>query len=320
LLKYYLACDAWTNRASFTMLSASYRYFLAVAQEGSLRKAAERVHVSQSAISRQITILEDNFGISLLERHARGAVLTGAGELLFDHILRLVNNEQALKVELLSLKGLDHGHVRISCGSGFADDLVQYVLPAFAEAHPAMTYSVMVAGSDIIVRSLLDENADIGLHLATSQHPKLQMVASENWPLHVIMPLGHPLCEQDPVDAVSLAKFPLALPPATHRVRQLVSDIAVSEGIQLNPLMECNSYSALKGFVVSGLGLSVMSVYAAASEIATGKVTTRPLKNAVMSETTASLVVRKGRILSLAAKEFIKITLSRHPAFKSVVD
>src|SRR5258705_12062528 len=124
------------------MLNASYRYFFAIAQERSIRKAADRAHISASALSRQLSLLEEELGQPLLERRARGVVLTGAGTLLAEHIRRLMVQEQELRTDIAELNGLRNGHIRLGLGHGFASSIANLAVPRFAARHPGIPYTI----------------------------------------------------------------------------------------------------------------------------------------------------------------------------------
>src|SRR6185436_5915960 len=101
------------------LLPPEYRYFYEVANSGSIRKAAELLHVSPSALSRQIQRTEEALGTPLIVRRKTGVQLTAAGEMLLQHVRETVTSEEQLRVELANLAGLRRGHVRMACGEGF---------------------------------------------------------------------------------------------------------------------------------------------------------------------------------------------------------
>ncbi len=103
---------------------AEYRYFYEVANSRSVRKAAEVLHVSPLALSRQIKKIEDSLGAQVIERSRDGIRLTTAGELLLRHIRESFSNEERLLAQVDEISGLRRGRVRIACGDGFLPDLL----------------------------------------------------------------------------------------------------------------------------------------------------------------------------------------------------
>ena len=117
------------------------RYFLEVAQVGSLTEASVRLHVATSAISRQISGLEQTLGTPLFERQPRGMVLTAAGEILAVHARRSrMDAEHALE-GIQALQGLRSGLVRVAATEGFSGDFLPRLMQQFRLLHPCLLYT-----------------------------------------------------------------------------------------------------------------------------------------------------------------------------------
>ncbi|MDB5861637.1 MAG: putative transcriptional regulatory protein LysR-family [Ramlibacter sp.] len=288
------------------MLNASYRYFHAIAQERSIRKAADRVHVSASAMSRQISLLEEELGEILLERRARGVELTGAGVLLAEHIRRLMLQEHELRADMAELSGLRHGHVRMALGNGFASS-VAHLLPRFSALYPGITCVLTVASNDEILRAVDEEEVDLGLMFSPADHPSVDVLSSFAAPLVAVLSAQHRLAGRASLPITVMQQEPLALLKPSHRVRQMLQQVELQEGCRLQPVLETNSYEILKAFVADNLGMTVLPMLSVASELASRKLATVPLEHAALSSTVASLVVRRGRKLPVAAAEFLKV-------------
>src|SRR5437763_4836937 len=96
-----------------------YRYFYELANSRSMRKAADVLHVSPSALSRQIRKIEDLLGSQLVERGSSGIRLTTSGEYVLQHIKDSFANEERLLAKINEIAGLRRGRVRVACGDGF---------------------------------------------------------------------------------------------------------------------------------------------------------------------------------------------------------
>jgi DNA-binding transcriptional LysR family regulator len=290
------------------MLNAGYRYFFAIAQERSIRKAADRAHISASAMSRQMSLLEEELGQPLLERRARGVVLTGAGALLVEHIRRLMVQEQELRADIAELNGLRNGHVRIALGNGFASSIANLVVPKFAALHPGMTYTLTVVPSDEILRAVVEEEVDIGLMFSRPTHPSVDVVASFAAPLAAVVAPRHRLAaKRKGVEISVLQDEALALLKPSHRIRQILQRVELQDGIKLSPALESNSYEVLKTFVAHELGVTVLPKLSVVSEIRSRTLTVVPLKHEAMTSTVASIILRRGRKIPVAASEFLKV-------------
>jgi DNA-binding transcriptional LysR family regulator len=290
------------------MLNAGYRYFFAIAQERSIRKAADRAHISASAMSRQMSLLEEELGQPLLERRARGVVLTGAGAILVEHIRRLMAQEEQLRADIAELNALRAGHVRIALGNGFASGIANLVMPKFAALHPGMTYALTVVASDEILRGVLEEEVDIGLMFSRPTHPSIDVVDSFAAPLAAIVAPGHALAARKKgIEIPALQAEALALLKPSHRIRQILQRVELEDGITLSPTLESNSYEVLKTFVAHNLGVTILPRLSVVDEIRRKTLAMVPLNHDAMTGTVASIVVRRGRRIPVAASEFLKV-------------
>jgi DNA-binding transcriptional LysR family regulator len=233
-------------------------------------------------------------------------VLTGAGALLAEHIRRLMLQEHELRADMAELSGMRHGHVRMALGNGFASS-VAHLLGKFSARYPGVTCALSVASNDEILRAVVDEEVDLGLMFSPPHHQAVDVVSSIAAPLVAVVAPKHRLAGMKGVPITVLQEEPLALLKPSHRVRQILQQVEVREGISLRPTLESNSYEVLKIFVANNMGMTVLPMVSVTSEIAGRKLTTVPLRHEALTGTVASLVVRRGRKLPVAATEFLKI-------------
>src|SRR6202048_2472257 len=130
------------------MIKASLRYFGAVVQHGSIRAAADALHIAQSAVSRQLQSLEQELDVQLIERRARGIVPTPAGELLYRYCRDASFHVERLRSEIDALQGLRRGNVRIATVESLMTGLLPDAIDKFRAQHPGITFEVMMSGSD----------------------------------------------------------------------------------------------------------------------------------------------------------------------------
>lgn len=134
------------------MLTNELRYFFAVATSCSLSTASEQLFVAGSAISRQIQKLESRLGVTLFEHHARGMVLTDAGQILANHVRKSMRDMEFALAEIQGLKAVRKALVRIACTDGMAFDLLPGLLARFRQQHPGVNFDLQV-GTALQVRS-----------------------------------------------------------------------------------------------------------------------------------------------------------------------
>ncbi len=299
------------------MNDRALRYFLAVMRAGSIRGAAEALHVAASAVSRQVADLEAACGAPLLERLPRGVMPTEAGRIVAEHAERLADEAVQVAERLQRLRGVQQGVVRIACGGGFLTDLVENALASFAEAHPGIAYHVLPGGTDRILAAVAEGEADIGLAYNPAAHPKLRAAAMARQPLAALLRPDHPLATARKLRLRDFAAVPAALLPEDHGVRQLLGRVEADGGFRLTLRMETASVELQRRFVLAGMGVTFLPAFAAATELAEGRLAAVPLADPLLREASAHLLLRAGRRLPPAVERMAGWMATRLEAFRA---
>ena len=289
------------------------RYFLEVAQGGSLTEASARLHVAASALSRQIAALEAQLGVALFERHPRGMVLTEAGAILARHARHAqLDAERALE-DIGALRGLRAGQVRLATSDAFANELVPELCARFQQTHAGIGFDVQVLPTAEVPAAVRSGAADIGLCFSRAPEKDIQVAWRQSAPVVALLPPGHALARARSVTLARMATYPLALPPAQATVRQML-DIACSrQDLRLAPVLVSNHASTLLHFVASGGGLSVGSEVAARHLVAAGRVLAKPLADQGMDLRDIEVQTLAGRSLPVAAQAFLALLCDQLP-------
>jgi DNA-binding transcriptional LysR family regulator len=180
------------------------RYFVAIAEEQSFTRAAERLWVAQPGLSTQIRRLEEELGIKLFERHARGADLTDAGEAFLGRAraaLAAVDDARALGSDLAS--GLV-GAIRLGIATGLGSDLVPALLDDFARARPDVELTVVESFGGTLLRDLRDGRLDAMVAPSVFASPELQRAQLTSEPVVVLAGAAHRLGRPGPIGADEL--------------------------------------------------------------------------------------------------------------------
>lgn len=285
------------------MSERALRYFLAVVRAGSVRGAAEALHVAPSAISRQVAELEAHHGTLLLERLPRGVAPTEAGRILAEHAQRQAEEAAFLEERLRSLRGVPQGTVRLRCGAGFLADLMENGLAGFAVAHPGVACRVALGTTDEIQRAVAEGETDLGLAYNPAAHPGVVARRRARQPLAAMLPPDHALARPArPGPLRDFASLPAVLPPPDHGVRRLLARVEADEGFRLLPRLETEAFELQRGFVRAGLGVAFLPVFAAPEEVRAGQIVAVPLSDPLLRHATAHLLVRAGRRLPEAVE------------------
>lgn len=149
------------------------KLFYITAKIGNISKAAREVNVTQSALSRRISSLEEDLGVQLLNRHLRGVTLTPYGKAIFPTLERAFIKLESLGHMVSSMDGTLHGELRIASNFGFIDTWLNYHLPEFIEAYPDIRMGVMAKEH---IGDLIDEDIDVAI---TSHFPDSPLIEKE---------------------------------------------------------------------------------------------------------------------------------------------
>lgn len=290
--------------------SITLRYFHEVANLGSVRVAAEKLFVAQSAVSRQIALLEEELGVPVFERHARGMNLTAAGRLLLGYVRKSKTHLAELKDQIHEYETLAKGHVRLACVEGVAHGLLARFLQGFCQSHPGISLTLDVLGSHAIGESVAEHVHDLGILFGAAPRPDLVELGRIEQPLCVITPPQHPIGKAHHCALEQLAGLPLALPNRSFGIRQLLDRVSAKGRYDLSIAIETNSLT-LAGRLVAEAGMiTFLPRDAVASLLEMQKVVAVPLTDAPLRSARATLVASYSRRLPPAAHHFSQMLIA----------
>ena len=240
--------------------------------------------VNSSVVSRQISLLEQGLDVVLLERHSRGVRATEAGALLVEHFHRRAADRDDTLAKLRDIQGLRRGHIDVAIGEGFVSDLMSGSLRSFWKQHPRLTMSLLVGGTNDIVRWVAEDQVHIGLVYNPPSHAGIRSCASSRQPISLIAKRDHPLIRKnDLVRFRDVKEQPLGLLHASYGVRQVIAVAEAAEKIGLSPVFTTSSFAALGEFVICRLGVTLLPPFSLlAAEIASGALAAIPVKSPVL--------------------------------------
>ncbi|MDQ8030640.1 LysR family transcriptional regulator [Bordetella genomosp. 1] len=281
------------------------RYFLEVARCGSVSVAAERLDVAPSAVSRQIARLERELGTLLFERRARGMALNAAGELLAAHAKRAQQDVDRVAGEIMGLRGLRQGLVRVVCTEGFAHDFVPSAIAAFRKQYAGIRFTLDICSQRDAPLRVRDGAADIGITLSLTSHRDVRVELRMPSPVRAVVAVDHPLAGHAELSLSQLTAYPLALPDPDSTLRQLIDISCSRQQLQIEPVFSSRSVDALVAFAGAGGGVTFCGELAIRNRLRWGQVVAVPLRDREMNERHFEVQTLAGRVLPEAAKAFI---------------
>jgi DNA-binding transcriptional LysR family regulator len=273
-----------------------------IARLGSIRKAAEQLHIVPSALTRQLQDLEEEIGAPLFERKARGMRLTAAGELFVRYSRSAVHDLDLVRSQIEDLKGLRGGTVGMSAIEAVATTVLPQAIADFRKRNPRVRFEVHVMGADQVVRSVEADEADIGITFNPAPSRGFRVLAEFAQELYAIMSDGHPLARRQSIRLRDCQGYPLLLGDATLGGRLLLDQFLMRSSLHLEPVLVSNSVEMLKSVARSSeaicfqIGVGAPSRGAGLKAIALGDAGLRSGKLIVGA--------RRGRVLPVAAAVF----------------
>jgi DNA-binding transcriptional LysR family regulator len=281
------------------------RVFAAVAEQRGFSRAAAALHISQPAVSKAVRQLERRIGVPLLERAGRASRLTAAGEQLAARARELFAVETAAEEELRALRGLEAGSLRVGASTTVATYLLPPILARFHDVHPAIALRVVSANTRAITRALLERRLDIALVEGPVEHPRVRARRWRSDELVLIAPPDHQLVSRRSVDVRELAAERFVVREPGSGTREVAERALAKSGVRPAVGLQLGSTEAVKQAVAAGLGLAIVSRYAAEDQLALGSVALVRLRGVELERTLSELRL-EGRKPSAPAAAFAR--------------
>ncbi|ABE36838.1 bacterial regulatory helix-turn-helix, lysR family protein [Paraburkholderia xenovorans LB400] len=285
------------------------RYFLEVSRHGSVRKAAEHIHITPSAVSRHIAILEGMIGAPLFERRSRGMVLTPEGEILFKYADRIIGNLDIVKCAVGEIRGMKKGILRIFAIEAVASSILYPAIRDFIVKHSGVTIQVDVVGRDNndVVHALVRDEADLGIMFRLNRNAEIDYLDEFDMPFVALAAPGHPLAARSSISVRDLADTLVGGLPPSSASRSITDDVMRSLGTQIRYTLTVNSMEMAKEFARTGVGIAILPSVCAQEECKTGALVAVPFIEWGLQTVRATVCGHRGREPSAAAKAFLDI-------------
>lgn len=257
-------------------------YFSQVAKMGSFTAAEAALDVAQSTLSRQIQLLEEELGSTLLLRASRGVSLTHTGEILLAQADRIIREMELAREQISMARGNVRGRVTIAAPRPFSTRYFPAVVQQFSKKWPDTRVTVFEASSGHVHQYLADAAVDLAvvLHNPNSQKIATRKILTE--PLQLTMRSDHPLATQSVIDRGKLGTIPdLLLPAASHGTRLVIERYLQEGNIEIDPKVRMDSVSLMRGMIAQGLGCAILPPMACEQQLDSGDFVAKPLRPAL---------------------------------------
>ena len=252
--------------------------FRAVAANGSVSAGARQLHISQSAVSKQLGEFEQTLGMVLFDRMPRGMRMTEAGRLLLGYANRLFTIEAEAEHALGDLRQLARGRIAIGASRTIGAYLLPRVLAEFRRRYPDVDLSLTVEATHSIESKLLAGEIDIGFAEGTISRDLLYYTEFAEDELVLIAAPSHPVMARAPLPVYALVDYPLLMHEVGSGTRAVTEQALANRRIEVRPAMTLASTEALKQTVATGIGLAILSAQAIRTELEARSLAVVPIK------------------------------------------
>jgi DNA-binding transcriptional LysR family regulator len=282
------------------------RYFLEVVRAGSVTEAAARLEVAPSAVSRQIARLERELDTLLFERRSRGMALNAAGELLAVHARHAWLDIERVAADILALRGLRMGQVRIAATEGYAYEFLPGLMAEFHARRPGIRFSLDMCAQADVARRVREGEADIGVTVSRTSEHGIAVQVRHPAPVLAVMAPSHPLAARRQLSLQQAVAYPLAMPAPASTLRQLLDISCSRQGLPVEPVVTSDHLYPLVSYVARTQAITFCGELALRQHLRAGTVVAVALRDREMNERHFEVQTLAGRQLPEAALAFIE--------------
>ncbi len=282
------------------MHAAVLRYFEAVAEDGSIRRASERVHISASAVNRQILKLEDQFGVLLFERHPEGMRLTEAGKLVLRHARDTLHDFARLRGDIDNLRGIVSGGVSIATLDNPTVQFLPEAIAQFVALHPKAQVRVSACDSIEAMHSVCQGTADLGLTFSPVCRRGITVLKRIDCPMCAVMRPDHELASRASVSLEECGTHRLIYQDPVDTMELVVGNEMEAFRRVHKPAAVSNTRAMVKRLLLQGAGIAFSTKLEFSEALADGSLIAVPLEGKRMSELRLCLVAPAERVPTVA--------------------
>ena len=285
--------------------------FVDLVETKSFSQTAQRLSVSQPAISQRIHALEKNLNCLLLERRGEELLVTHAGNYLYEQGKKIIALWKTTHATMQHMQVSPNGSIRIGASTIPSQFFVSPIIKAFRDNYPNIQTQVHVAGTDTVIQWLADDKVDVAIIGSNpADDPTLEVFPVAHDQLQMIVPASHPWANRSSVSIKELQDATLILREKQSGTRKILESEFQNLGIQFkqsNILDEFGSTEAVIAAVENGLGISFVSEIAAERAVTFQRVHSIPVEGLLIEREFYFAAKKQHRTLSLTMfSEFIQ--------------
>ena len=228
----------------------SLNYLNEISKQGSIRKAAEKLNITSTALNRRLIALEEDIGAEIFERLPRGVRLNTAGELLINQIRKQIVEIERIKSQIADLSGQRRGNVNISCSQYALSENIPLSIKKYKSEFPDVTFKIRFENKNTSIKSLTNFNSDIAIIIAPSMSKDFQVIGKKQFEINVVMNKKHPLALKKEITIFDCVEYKIIAPSSDYGLRQKLDEYFLKYNLNITPEIESDNYTFLKSCLI----------------------------------------------------------------------
>lgn len=284
------------------------KIFYVVAEAGSISLGAERLFISQPAVTREIRELELTLGVTLFDRLSRGVTLTEAGQRLVQFASRIFILEHAAEMEMRAFAGLTAGKLTLGASTTVGAYFLPQWLSAFHCAHPAIDVSLLIANTASVEAKVLEHDITLGFVEGPFNTLSFASVLIGHDAIIAVTHAKHALATQETISAAELTENKVIMREPGSGTRATIEKAYRALNLSIRPALSVGSTEAIKQLLLTGNGIAWLSEQAVRYELQAGTLIRLPINDLVIKRP-LHMIWHKEQKLNPSASAFHSLIL-----------
>jgi DNA-binding transcriptional LysR family regulator len=284
------------------------QYFVAVAEQGSVTRAAQNLSISQSSITEALKELENDLGVVLFERHPRGLSITHSGHQFLRHATKILSTVSDARTSFSGQQNIPSGTLNIGVTSLVAGYVLSDLLARYRRACPHVEVSAIEDNGGYLEHLLVGGELDVAVMVISNLRDRMALQAEilETSPYRLWLPMGHPLVSADIISIADIAREPLIM-LTVDEIEENTGKLLTALGARPQVAFRTRSVEAVRSLVATGAGVALLPdlVYRPWS-LEGDRIESRDVSGS-LPVVQVGMVWRKGSSLPQAARDFVAI-------------
>ncbi|WP_029871817.1 LysR family transcriptional regulator [Rhizobium leguminosarum] len=287
------------------------QFFVAVAEQGSVTRAAQNLSISQSSVTEALKELESDLGVELFERHSRGLTITHSGHQFLRHATKILASVSDARTSFSGQQSTLSGTLNIGVTSLVAGYVLSDLLARYRRACPDIEVSAIEDNGGYLEHLLVGGELDVAVMVISNLRDRMALQAEilETSPYRLWLPMGHPLVSADIISVADIAREPLIM-LTVDEIEENTGKLLSALGARPHVAFRTRSVEAVRSLVATGAGVALLPdlVYRPWS-LEGDRIESRDVSGS-LPVVQVGMVWRKGSSLPQAARDFVGIAES----------